>query len=191
MGNKNRIAFLGYDESQTPLIAHLRKQGFEVDQRSDRVEELGEFELVVSFGYRHILRPHVLATARRPVINLHISYLPFNKGAHPNFWSWIENTPSGTTIHEVDEGIDTGATIDRRKLNADPSGLTFRDSYEMLVKQIEMAFVERCSEILTGTYRATPQSEPGTFHRASDLPEWMDTWDMPITDAIARYHYGT
>ncbi|MCL0081308.1 hypothetical protein M1N64_03665 [Peptococcaceae bacterium] len=45
-------------------------------------------------------------------INLHISFLPWNRGADPNFWSFIENAPVGVSIHYLDEGIDTG---DRKK----------------------------------------------------------------------------
>ena len=49
-----------------------------------------------------------------PIVNLHKAYLPYNKGAHPNFWSFAENTPSGITIHVIDSGIDTGNIIYRK-----------------------------------------------------------------------------
>jgi len=42
--------------------------------------------------------------------------LPYNKGSHPNFWSFIENSPKGVSIHEIDEGIDTGKLIASKKL---------------------------------------------------------------------------
>ena len=32
------------------------------------------------------------------IINLHISFLPFNRGYYPNLWSHQEGTPSGVTI---------------------------------------------------------------------------------------------
>ena len=38
---------------------------------------------------------------------MHISYLPFNRGAHPNYWSFKDNSPKGVTIHFIDNGIDT------------------------------------------------------------------------------------
>ena len=43
---------------------------------------------------------------KRPIVNLHISYLPFNRGSHPNYWSFVENTPKGVSIHEIDEQIE-------------------------------------------------------------------------------------
>lgn len=44
-------------------------------------------------------------------MNLHISYLPWNKGADPNFWSCIDGTPAGVTLHHIDAGVDTGDII--------------------------------------------------------------------------------
>lgn len=45
-----------------------------------------------------------------------MSYLPYNKGTHPNYWSFIENTPKGVMIHEIDKGIDTGNIIVQKKI---------------------------------------------------------------------------
>ena len=55
----------------------------------------------------------------KKIINLHISYLPYNKGAHPNFWSFADNTPSGVTIHEVNENLDSGNIIFQKKIEFD------------------------------------------------------------------------
>ena len=48
-----------------------------------------------------------------------MSYLPFNRGAHPNFWSFVDNTPSGVSIVEIDKGIDTGPVIYKKKIKFD------------------------------------------------------------------------
>ena len=40
-------------------------------------------------------------------INLHISYLPWNRGADPNLWSAV-GMPKGVTIHYINDGFDTG-----------------------------------------------------------------------------------
>ncbi len=44
-----------------------------------------------------------------------MGYLPFNRGAHPNFWSFMEKTPSGVTMHEINSGIDKGKIIVQKK----------------------------------------------------------------------------
>ena len=48
------------------------------------------YDLIISFGYKHIIKKEVISNSNIPIINLHISYLPWNKGAHLNFWSFNE-----------------------------------------------------------------------------------------------------
>ena len=73
------------------------------------------YDLIISFGYNKILKKNILEKISRPPINLHISYLPYNRGAYPNFWSFIKETPKGVSIHEINEGIDKGGIIARKK----------------------------------------------------------------------------
>lgn len=187
MASNEKVAFLGYDRKETSLVEEIERRGFDVEFHKDQLDDLSSFERVVSFGYRHLLKPEVLATSKYPVLNLHIAYLPYNKGAHPNFWSWVKGTPSGVTIHEIDAGIDTGPIVDQRQVSIEPDGLTFRDTYEILFREMETLFIERASSILNGSYRTTSQSGTGSFHRVADLPDWVSSWDMQVTDAIARY----
>ena len=66
--------------------------------------------------------------------------MPYNRGSHPNFWSFVENTPAGVTIHEVDEGVDTGKIINQKQivfdLNHEKNKLTFRSTYKILIREI-------------------------------------------------------
>ena len=87
MMSKKRILFLGYSESETSIVSFMKDYGYEVEVFKGKVSDLSEFELVVSFGYKHILNKATLSTANRDPINLHVSFLPFNRGMHPNFWS--------------------------------------------------------------------------------------------------------
>ena len=72
------------------------------------------FDVIISFGYRKIIKKF-LQSLKRPIINLHVSYFNFNRGSHPNFWSFIEGTPKGVSIHEINEIIDSGNLILRKK----------------------------------------------------------------------------
>lgn len=66
-----------------------------------------------SIGYRHILSPATLAAFPKGVLNLHTSYLPYGRGAHPNVWAIVEGTPAGVTIHRMDAGVDTGPIVEQ------------------------------------------------------------------------------
>lgn len=71
-------------------------------------EDWPDVDRVVSFGYHHIIKGYRLHEYKGRMVNIHISMLPYNRGASPNFWSWFDDTPKGVSIHMIDGGIDTG-----------------------------------------------------------------------------------
>ena len=108
--NKKKILFLGYDKTETKIIDELIRVNCDVKQSKKKINS-PNFDLIISFGYKFLIKKYFLEKSKCPIINIHISYLPYNKGYHPNFWAFFENTPSGVTIHLVDEGIDTGPIL--------------------------------------------------------------------------------
>ena len=90
-----KILFLGYNANQTKLLDVLASNGLKVDHTAEKIKEINGYDAVISFGYRHILNHNLIRKAGCPIFNLHMSYLPYNRGAHPNFWSFYDNTPSG------------------------------------------------------------------------------------------------
>lgn len=174
-----KILFLGYGEEKTYLIDFLRNKNHLVCNLKKNITSFDNFDLIISFGYQYIIKKELLKSLNRPIINLHISYLPFNKGAHPNFWSHYENTQSGVTIHEIDSGIDTGPIIAQKKVTLDEN-LTLSASYQILIENIQNLFIENYSKIINYSYKKIPHSkELGTFHIKKELPEWVD-WEMTI-----------
>lgn len=131
--------------------------------------------LSVYFGY--ILKPEVLSLFPLEVLNLHPSYLPYNRGAHPNVWSIVEETPAGVTLHYVDAGIDTGDIVAQREVPVAPS-----DTGGSLYRKLERAGLELLQEawphIKAGRVRRQPQPrDRGTFHRVAQLRE-LDRIDL-------------
>ena len=68
-------------------------------------------DIGVSVLLGYILRRELLDCFPSGCINLHTSFLPWNRGAHPNVWSIVDRTPAGATLHFIDDGIDTGEII--------------------------------------------------------------------------------
>lgn len=182
---RNRFLFLGYDDSQTNVSKWLARYG-DVEKTNKPVATLAGYDRVVLYGYRHIIRRELLDTAVMPPINLHISYLPFNRGAHPNFWCWMEETPAGVTIHELDAGVDTGPILAQKRLVNVQDNATFEDSYWQLRSLMEQVFFEKFPDILSGRLVSVPQKGPGTYRRSGELPEWV-SWKMKIQDARKRF----
>ncbi len=69
-------------------------------------------EVVVVNGTRIIGR-ETLAAVTAPFINTHAGITPLYRGVHGAYWALAEGRPdlAGTTVHLVDEGIDTGTII--------------------------------------------------------------------------------
>jgi methionyl-tRNA formyltransferase len=181
-----KILFLGYSESQTTLINKVIKSNFEVWHTSEKIKSTIGFDIVVSYGYRHILTGSIINNSKTPIVNLHISYLPWNRGAHPNFWSFYESTPCGVTIHLIDEGIDTGAIIYQKEIVFDAKINTFSETYLQLKREIEKLFLANINSIINKTFPLKIQSGGGSYHSASDLPENFQGWGSNIKDEISR-----
>lgn len=181
-----RILFLGYDQSQTRLCRNLIADGHELWHTANPIVSTRGFDIAISFGYRHIIRGEPLCAGACPIVNLHIGYLPFNRGAHPNFWSFFDGTPSGVTIHLIDEGIDTGPIIAQKCLEFPIGRMTFQDTYDCLTNEIEAMFILRKSAILRLNFEAVAQRGPGSFHRAAQLPDEFRGWNSVIAQELAR-----
>lgn len=183
-----RVLFLSSELVNTSLPAFIASHGHEVEREHEPRTDLAGYDLVVSFGYRHLLRAPALTSAKRPPVNLHISYLPYNRGAHPLFWASYESTPVGVTIHEIDEGVDTGPII-AQQLVPMAEGETFATGYAKIMEAIQMLFVGIWPAVEAGTYTATAQPAGGTVHRVRDLPEGF-AWDDAIEPTVARLKLG-
>ena len=181
-----KLLFLGYSEVNTALIKKLTEYNCEVWHTSEKITSSEGFDIVVSYGYRHILSKDFINKSKAPVINLHISYLPWNRGAHPNFWSFYECTPCGVTIHLIDEGIDTGAIIYQKEIVLDAKINTFSEAYLQLKREIEKLFLANINSIINKTFPLKIQNGEGSYHSASDLPENFQGWGSNIKDEISR-----
>jgi methionyl-tRNA formyltransferase len=143
--------------------------------------------LSIFFGY--ILSTDFFQLFPAGVVNLHPSYLPYNRGVYPNVWGIVEGTPAGVTLHYIDAGIDTGDIIAQRQLPVEPV-----DTGETLYRKLEKASVELMQDtwplILSGQAGRRSQQAleaESTFHRAWEV-EKIDEIDLnrayPARDLI-------
>ncbi|MCH9853057.1 MAG: hypothetical protein K0U45_06090 [Alphaproteobacteria bacterium] len=179
-----KILFLGYERDKTRLIDALIEYNCDVHYGNQPIDSVN-YDLIVSFGYRHIFKKRVLDALNCPIVNLHISYLPFNRGAHPNFWSFYEGTQSGVSIHLIDKGVDTGPIIFQKKVDFIDE-TTFAQTYHKLINEIEDLFIANIQDIIECNWVEKPQIGDGSFHLTKDLPQQFRGWDCVITDEIKR-----
>jgi methionyl-tRNA formyltransferase len=137
-------------------------------------------DLGISVFFGYILRQPFLNILPRGCINVHPALLPYNRGAYPNVWSIVEQTPAGATIHYIDEGVDTGDIIAQREVP-----VTAVDTGASLYGKLESACTELFQEtwalIRTETVSRMPQtSAQGTMHRMRDVAH-IDEIDLDRT----------
>ncbi|MBI5231871.1 MAG: formyl transferase [Coriobacteriales bacterium] len=148
-----------------------------------------ESDFIVSYGYRHIISADVLRLFGHCAINVHISKLPWNRGADPNIWSFLEDTPKGVSIHVLDEGLDTGPLLAQVDVPID-EGDTLRVSYDRLSAAAVDLFCENWPRIRTGELPAIPQVGQGTSHRSADRIRYEHLltkgWDTPVSGLVGK-----
>ena len=193
MKDKKTCLILGKKKETLKLQIAILKKGWKVINKNQilKLNNLINVDLVIAYNYGHILKKNILKKLKRPAINLHISYLPFNRGAHPNFWSFIENTTKGVTIHEINSGVDTGPIIYQKKMKFDinKKNITFFNTHKVLNFEIKKLFFKRINEILDKKYVSKKQKKGGTLHYKRDLPkDIFNNWKIKIKDFLKEFH---
>ena len=56
MSMVKNLLFLGYGRDETRLIDIIESEGVQVQITNERISWSSEYDLVVSFGYRHIIK---------------------------------------------------------------------------------------------------------------------------------------
>jgi methionyl-tRNA formyltransferase len=184
-----KILFLGASDS--PVFLWLKRKGEDVYSTLDKVTVdyvlENNFSFLISYGYRFILKKEILDLFPNRAINLHISYLPYNRGADPNFWSFIDGTPKGVTIHYLDEGVDTGDIIVQKEVVFDSlESETLASSYQKLHIEIQNLFFQNWEAIKNQKCSRRPQVGNGTVYKKKDKEALLhliekDGWDTKLS----------
>ena len=128
-----------------------------------------EIDLILIYGYRHLLNKQFRDKFKNKIINLHPSYLPFGRGCYPNFWSFVDDTPKGVSLHFINEGIDTGDILFQRKHTFDKE-LTLKETYYNLQTSMLSLFSMNYSNIRECRFSTIKQNyDEGTFYFKKDF----------------------
>lgn len=176
---------------KTDLILFLRSLGDDVFHTQEKIDSKFiiecRYDFIISYGYRFIITKEVVQFYKNKIINLHISFLPWNKGADPNIWSFIDNTPKGVSIHYMDEEIDTGDIIEQKEVEM-LDDETLASSYQKLSIEIENLFRVTWPLIKKGENNRLNQKGRGTYHLTSEKNKYekylTDGWNTPVKDLL-------
>lgn len=173
------------------LFSWLSEQGHETTLYSERLNvswcRKQLFDLAVSYTYRYIIPDDVLRALSYNVVNIHNSFLPFNRGADPNIWSMIDNTPRGITLHYIDSKLDHGDII-AQVLVPQPTGLmspTLASTYNELDQAAKELFKTAFQYYPYWENMRKRTVKEGTYHRVFDakgLKDELNSYDISIQD---------
>ena len=189
------VLFLTNNSNTLELFEWITATGIPVQICSENItkDQVAMFDpkLIVSYNYSHIIKKDVIDFMKGRIINLHISFLPWNRGTSPNLWSFLDETPKGVTIHQVDEGLDTGAILYQKECFFDTKKETFTSVYMKLHIEIVQLFQKHWKEIYTETYTLKLQSGVGSCHTRKDLEILRDkisfNWEDNIDGVVQAY----
>ncbi|TKS58176.1 MAG: formyl transferase [Nitrospira sp.] len=167
----------GYNERIEQLCLSSNQRGVLVDAGQLKNDELLERvahtrpRIGILAWWPHILKGPIRSIPQLGWLNLHPSYLPFNRGKHPNFWCLAEGTPCGVSLHFIDEGVDTGDIVAQARLDIsweDTGETVYRKCRELILQ----LFTEKFDDIFANRLPRLKQApEIGSFHTASEIEE--------------------
>jgi methionyl-tRNA formyltransferase len=120
-----------------------------------------------------LLSPETLSAAPCPVINFHSGINPIYRGQMGAYWSRVHRDLGnfGATLHLVDAGIDTGATLYENRVH--PSKRDTMSTYPLLLTAASTDLAAAAlRDAVTGTLK--PYSPPGRSVLRFPPPVW--TW---------------
>ena len=143
-----------------------------------------KIDFIVSDRARYLIKNDVIQYLEKKIVNLHPSYLPWNRGYHPNYWSIKEGTPHGVTVHFIDEGIDTGDILVQTRVWYSDNE-TLRVAYDRLRRLMVGLFKVCWLEIRETRMKGIKQSyDEGNLHYKADFEGCFDNlikgWDTKI-----------
>jgi len=163
------------DRERTKVVALITEK-----EQLERIHEL-EPDLVLSAGFRHKIPPEYLEVPERGVINVHGSYLPYNRGANTDVWAIIEDEPAGVTVHYMTEELDAGPIIAQREVEVYPD-----DTAKTVADRHTTAGFELFKDI----WPAIRQDEVSAREQDHDAAtahvkqEFVDLWELNLDETV-------
>jgi methionyl-tRNA formyltransferase len=137
-------------------------------------------DLILSFYYRRLLGPALLALPRLGAINLHGSLLPKYRGRSPINWVLVNGeTHTGVTLHYMIAPADAGDIIAQREVP-----IAFEDTALTLFEKVARAAVELLRDtfplIKAGMAPRLPQDpRQGTYFGGRTPEDGRIDWSRP------------
>tara|TARA_B100000035_G_scaffold187309_1_gene159826 strand:+ start:775 stop:1725 length:951 start_codon:yes stop_codon:yes gene_type:complete len=129
--------------------------------QSSFIRKLKKFnaDIFISMSYQQIFKKRILNVPPKGIVNCHAGDLPNYRGRNVLNWVLINNEKFfAITIHQVDENIDTGKIILKKKVR-----INQKDNYLDLIKKTEnlcpKLYIKAINDYINGNIKLKDQSK--------------------------------
>ena len=127
-----------------------------------------EIDYIICIHYPFIISKKILDLPKVGVLNLHPSYLPYNRGWHTPTWTILNSTVCGATLHFMSEKLDMGDIIHQKKIDVLEND-TANTLYKKILSLEFEVFKEAFGSIKSLRPYRIKQNNSGSSHKKSDL----------------------
>jgi len=153
---------------QDQKIKILRKTNTSNQEFIDNLKKF-QIDLVILAWWPNIIKSKAIKAAKIGWVNLHPSLLPYGKGKHAYYWSIVDGTLFGVSIHFIDQGIDTGPVLFQRQVSVAITD-TGESLYQKGVKEVIKLFKQNYSKIVNLQFKPKQQdSRHGSYHHSCEI----------------------
>lgn len=126
----------------------------------DNYLSLTKVDITVSVQHNEILKKQHIEKAKEIAVNLHLAPLPEYRGCNQFSFAIIDEAKwFGATIHEINEGVDSGDILFENRFRIDNRDYWVSELYDKTVKTGVKLFTNTLVRLIEGEYCKKPQSE--------------------------------
>lgn len=172
------------DISEESIESYCKKHNLRLIKNLDKLLNEEKVDILYSVQYHEILKKYHLDKARQIAVNLHMAPLPEYRGCNQFSFAIIDNSQIfGTTIHKLEEGIDSGPILFEERFDI-PNEIFVKELYELTyIKSIEL-FKKTLFDLISGNIKTKAQDDfintrKTGFHFRSEISEIKkisDSW---------------
>ncbi len=141
----------------TKVVEYCKENSIRIINDLDELLEIDSCDIAISIQYHEILKKQHIQKATEIFVNLHMAPLPEYRGCNQFSFAIIDgNKEFGTTIHRLEEGIDSGAIIFEKRFSI-PNDCWVEELYQITFDKSVELFKESIPDLLSGNYQLQPQ----------------------------------
>ncbi|MDP8266426.1 MAG: formyltransferase family protein [Candidatus Aceula meridiana] len=133
-------------------------------------------DFIITVFWSYLLKPDFFCLAKN-TLNFHLALLPTNRGWYPHVHSILDGTPTGVTIHQINEKADAGPVWAQKEVSLLDEDTAY-DIYHRLRKEIIELFKKKWPLIKAGKIKPVAQDESKAVYHKKKEADFLDTVDL-------------